>query len=128
MTIKVLVAGVDMIKFVKPGSQEPYRVMAARAIRGAVKDAGIDYRLIEQAYAAYIYGDTSCGRHALYDVFQTGIPVINVNSVAPPWSPCIAGLKQAILAQAHRTLDTSSVSQYSTKRITFPSRTCQTRQ
>ena len=67
---KVIIAGVDMVKFVKPGSQEPYRVMAANAIRGAVKDAGIDPRLIEQAYAAYIYGDTTCGQHAFYDVIS----------------------------------------------------------
>jgi len=100
MTIKALVAGVDMIKFVKPGSQEPYRVMAARAIRGARKDAGLDYRLIEQAYAAYIYGDTSCGQHALYDVFQTGIPVINVNNACASGSTALFLARQAVQSGA----------------------------
>ncbi len=100
MTGKVFVAGIDMVKFVKPGSQEPYRVMAAKAIRGAVKDAGIDPRLIEQAYAAYIYGDTTCGQHALYDVFQTGIPVINVNNACASGSTALFLARQAVKSGA----------------------------
>ena len=89
MTVKVFVAGVDMVKFVKPGNQEPYRVMAAKAISGAIKEAGIEPRLIEQAYAAYIYGDTTCGQNALYDVLQTGIPVINVNNAGASGSTAL---------------------------------------
>ena len=77
---KAIVAGVDMVKFAKPGQSEPYRVMASKAIQGAVKEAGIDHTLIEQAYAGYVYGDSTCGQHALYDAFQTGIPVVNVNN------------------------------------------------
>lgn len=96
MNRKALVAGVGMVKFVKPGQQQPYRVMAAKAIRAAVKDAGIDPRLIEQAYAAYIYGDTTCGQHALYDVFQTGIPVINVNNACASGSTALFLARQAV--------------------------------
>jgi len=98
MTEKVIVAGVDMVKFVKPGSQEPYRVMAAKAISGAINDSGIDPRLIEQAYAAYIYGDTTCGQNALYDVFQTGIPVINVNNACASGSTALFLARQAVMA------------------------------
>jgi len=97
---KAIIAGVDMVKFVKPGSQEPYRVMAAKAIKGAVKDAGIDPRLIEQAYASYIYGDTTCGQHALYDVFQTGIPVINVNNACASGSTALFLARQAVKSGA----------------------------
>jgi acetyl-CoA acetyltransferase len=93
---KVIIAGVDMVKFVKPGDQEPYRVMAANAIRGAVKDADIDPALIEQVYAAYIYGDTTSGQHALYDVFQTGIPVINVNNACASGSTALFLARQAV--------------------------------
>lgn len=100
MTGKVIVAGVDMVKFVKPGEQEPYRVMAARAIRGALNDADIDASLIEQAYAAYIYGDTTCGQHALYDVFQTGIPVINVNNACASGSTALLLARQAVQSGA----------------------------
>jgi len=98
MTEKVIVAGVDMVKFVKPGSQEPYRVMAAKAISGAINESGIDPRLIEQAYAAYIYGDTTCGQNALYDVFQTGIPVINVNNACASGSTALFLARQAVMA------------------------------
>ena len=52
------VAGVGMVKFAKPGQQEPYRVMASKAIKQAIADAGIHYNQIQQAYAAYIYGDS----------------------------------------------------------------------
>jgi len=100
MTTKTLVAGVDMVKFVKPGTQEPYRVMAAKAIRGAIDDAGIDPQLIEQAYASYIYGDTSCGQNALYDVFQTGIPVINVNNACASGSTALLLARQAVKSGA----------------------------
>ena len=74
---KVIVAGVDMVKFAKPGQQKPYREMASTAIRGAVAEAGIDPTLIEQAYGGYIYGDSTCAQYAFYDAFMTGIPVIN---------------------------------------------------
>jgi len=96
MTGKAIIAGVDMVKFVKPGTQEPYRVMAAKAIRGAIREAGIDPRLIEQAYASYIYGDTSCGQHALYDVIQSGIPVINVNNACASGSTALFLARQAV--------------------------------
>ncbi len=97
---KVFIAGVDMVKFVKPGSQEPYRVMAARAIRGAIKEAGIDPALIEQAYAAYVYGDTTCGQNALYDVMQTGIPLINVNNACASGSTALFLARQAVKSGA----------------------------
>ena len=100
MSGKAIVAGVDMVKFVRPGSQEPYRVMAAKAIRGAVKEAGIDPARIEQAYAAYIYGDTTCGQNALYDVFQTGIPVINVNNACASGSTALFLARQAVKSGA----------------------------
>jgi len=38
-----IVAGVDMVKFTKPGKCESYRVMASTAIRGAMKDAGVTW-------------------------------------------------------------------------------------
>ena len=74
--------------------------MAAKAIRGAIKEAGIEPRLIEQAYAAYIYGDTTCGQHALYDVFQTGIPVINVNNACASGSTALFLARQAVKSGA----------------------------
>ena len=90
------VAGVDMVKFVKPGQQKPYREMASAAIAGAIKDAGIDASLIEQAYGGYIYADSTCAQHAVYDAFMTGIPVINVNNNCSSGSTALFLARQAV--------------------------------
>jgi acetyl-CoA acetyltransferase len=97
---KAIVAGVDMVKFAKPGKSESYRVMASKAIQGAVKEAGIDHTLIEQAYAGYVYGDSTCGQHALYDAFQTGIPVLNVNNNCSTGSSALFLARQAVKSGA----------------------------
>jgi len=97
---KVLVAGVDMVKFAKPGQQRPYREMASTAIKGAVSEAGIDPSFIEQAYGSYIYGDSTCAQHALYDAFMTGIPVINVNNNCSSGSTAIFMARQAVQSGA----------------------------
>ena len=80
MTSKVLVAGVGMIPFVKPGNSEDWDVMAEKAVRLALHDAGISYDQVEQAYAGYVYGDSTAGQSALYRVGISGIPIINVNN------------------------------------------------
>lgn len=95
-----IVAGVDMVPFVKPGQQKPYREMAAEAIRGALKNAGIDARKVNQAYASYIYGSTGSGQHALYDAFQNGIPVFNVNNACCSGSTALFLARQAIMSGA----------------------------
>lgn len=91
-----IVAGVDMVKFAKPGLQEPYRVMASKAIQGALKDAGIEASAVQQAYGSYIYGDSTCAQHALYDAFMTGIPVINVNNNCSSGSTALFLARQAV--------------------------------
>ena len=97
---KVLVAGVDMVKFAKPGQQRPYREMASSAIKAAVAEAGISPELIEQAYGSYIYGDSTCAQHALYDAFMTGIPVVNVNNNCSSGSTAIFLARQAVVSGA----------------------------
>jgi hypothetical protein len=62
MTQNVYVAGVGMIPFTKPGESNDYDVMAAEAITLALADAGLDYREVQQAYAGYVYGDSTCGQ------------------------------------------------------------------
>jgi acetyl-CoA acetyltransferase len=93
---KAIVAGVDMVKFAKPGQQKPYREMASSAILGAVKEAGIEPAQIEQAYGGYIYGDSTCAQHAVYDAFMTGIPVINVNNNCSSGSTALFLARQAV--------------------------------
>ncbi|WP_299354870.1 lipid-transfer protein [uncultured Shimia sp.] len=92
----VIVAGVGMIKFAKPGASDSYDQMGAAAIRGALADAGLSYDDIQQAYAGYVYGDSTCGQKALYHVGMTGIPVINVNNNCSTGSTALFLARQAI--------------------------------
>ncbi|MBO3273659.1 lipid-transfer protein [Pseudomonas schmalbachii] len=80
MSRNVYVIGVGMIPFVKPGASAPYPEMASTALRTALADAGVDYARIEQAFVGYVYGDSTAGQRALYEVGMTGIPVVNVNN------------------------------------------------
>ena len=80
MGLKARVAGVGMVPFAKPGKSEDWDVMAETAIRMALEDAGIKYGQVEQAYAGYVYGDSTSGQSAIYRVGCTGIPIINVNN------------------------------------------------
>ena len=96
MSHKVIVAGVGMTPFVKPGSSEPYTVMGAAAISEALQDAGIDYEQVQQAYAGYVYGDSTCGQRVLYQVGMTGIPVVNVNNNCSTGSTAIFLARQAV--------------------------------
>ncbi len=80
MSSRVIVAGVGMIPFAKPGTSESYDVMGARAAGLALEDAGISHADVQQAVVGYVYGDSTCGQAAVYRVGMTGIPVVNVNN------------------------------------------------
>jgi acetyl-CoA acetyltransferase len=93
---RVNVIGVGMVKFAKPGASEEYNVMAAKAARTALEDAKVDFKDVEQAYAGYVYGDSTCGQRAVYEVGLTGIPVFNVNNNCSTGSTALMLAKQAI--------------------------------
>ncbi|WP_136658057.1 lipid-transfer protein [Nitratireductor sp. XY-223] len=93
---KALVAGVGMTRFVKPGDNEDYPQMGAAAVRDALADAGLSYDAVEQAYAGYVYGDSTCGQRVIYDVGMTGIPVINVNNNCSTGSTALYLARQAV--------------------------------
>ena len=96
MSSRVYVAGVGMIPFTKPGASAPYHLMGAEATKLALADAGLDYAKIQQAYVGYVYGDSTCGQRALYQVGMTGIPVINVNNNCSTGSTALFMARQAI--------------------------------
>ena len=100
MTRTALVAGVGMIPFAKPNAHLPYPDMAAQAVRAALADAGIGYELLEQAYAGYVYGDSTSGQRALYEVGMTGIPVVNVNNNCSTGSTALFLARQAVASGA----------------------------
>ena len=92
----VFVAGVGMVPFVKPSAAEPYDKMAVSAAKAALQDAGLMYKDIQQAYVGYVYGDSTAGQLALYQVGMTGIPIINVNNNCSTGSTALYMARQAI--------------------------------
>ena len=96
MSEKVLVGGVGMIPFSKPGASPSYTDMGADAVRRALADAGIGYELVQQAYVGYVYGDSTSGQTALYEVGLTGIPVVNVNNNCSTGSSALYLARQAV--------------------------------
>ena len=93
---KVNVIGVGMVPFAKPGKSEEYNVMAAKAAKTALADAKVQYPEIQQAYAGYVFGDSTCGQRAVYEVGLTGIPVFNVNNNCSTGSTALMLAGQAI--------------------------------
>jgi acetyl-CoA acetyltransferase len=96
MNRDVVIAGVGMIPFTKPSASAPYPQMAAAATQAALVDARVEYSLIEQAYVGYVYGDSTAGQRALYEVGMTGIPIINVNNNCSTGSTALFLARQAV--------------------------------
>src|SRR5450432_832518 len=93
---RVNVIGVGMTKFAKPGASEEYNVMAVKAARAALEDAKIEYKEVEGAYVGYVFGDSTCGQRAVYELGCTGIPVFNVNNNCSTGSSALMLAKQAV--------------------------------
>ncbi len=82
-----------MTKFEKPGRRSEtggateesgdswdYPAMAKESGTNALLDAGIPFEAVEQAHVGYVYGDSTCGQRAVYELGMTGIPITNVNN------------------------------------------------
>lgn len=83
-----------MTKFLKPGtSQYDYPELAQEAVTKALDDAKLNYSDIQQACAGYVYGDSTCGQRALYEIGMSGIPIYNVNN------NCSTGATALIMAR-----------------------------
>ncbi|MBV9284408.1 MAG: lipid-transfer protein, partial [Acidimicrobiia bacterium] len=97
MPEKVFVVGVGMTKFEKPGSREwDYPDMVKEAGTKALDDAGIAYDEVEQAVAAYCYGDSTSGQEAIYELGLSGIPIVNVNNNCSTGSSALFLARQLI--------------------------------
>src|SRR6201987_5235362 len=82
MSNKVYVVGVGMTKFEKPGRREgwDYPDMDAESGTKALEDAGIDYSAVEHGYVGYVYGESTSGQRALYELGMSGMSIVNVNN------------------------------------------------
>jgi acetyl-CoA acyltransferase len=99
---KVYVVGVGMTKFEKPGRREgwDYPQMAKESGTKALEDAGISYDEVEQAYVGYVYGESTSGQRAVYELGMTGIPVVNVNNNCSTGSTALFLAAQAVRSGA----------------------------
>jgi len=93
---RVNVIGVGMTPFTTPKAKIPYTEMGPQAARDALKDAGIDYREVEQVYAGYVYGDSCAGERVVYQVGLTGVPIFNVNNNCSTGSNALFLARQAV--------------------------------
>ena len=94
---RVNVIGVGMTKFAKPGQSEDYHVMASKAAHAALRGREDPLRRgASRRTPGYVYGDSTCGQRALYEVGLTGIPVFNVNNNCSTGSTALMLGKQAI--------------------------------
>lgn len=86
------------LQFEKPGRRADvcYPDFAREAITKALQDAGIKYEEVQQAVAGYVYGDSTCGQRAIYEVGMTGIPVYNVNNNCSTGSSALYLAKQIV--------------------------------
>jgi acetyl-CoA acetyltransferase len=101
---RVLVAGVGMTPFVKPGHFD-YPDLAEVAIERAIADADLHFNDIETVICGYVYGDSTSGQRAVYNVGMTGVPIVNVNNNCSTGSSALYLGRQAILAgQVHCVL------------------------
>jgi acetyl-CoA acetyltransferase len=96
MTDNVVVAGVGMVPFRKPGDSKSYHEMGSEAAKLALADAGVDYAQVKQAYVGYVYGDSTSGQRAVYDVGMSGIPIVNVNNNCSSGSTALFLARQAV--------------------------------
>jgi sterol carrier protein 2 len=97
---RVLIAGVGMVPFATPRHSAPYDSLGGEAVRRALDDAGVTLDRVDQVYAGYVYGDSTSGQRALYQVGQTGVPVINVNNNCATGSSALWLARQAVASGA----------------------------
>ncbi len=113
---KVCVIGVGMTKFHKPGVMD-YPELSREAGEQALRDAGIPYDQIEQAFVGYVYGESTCGQRAVYQLGMTGIPVYNVNNNCSTGSTALylgfqaitSGLNECVFALGFEKMERGSL-------------------
>jgi sterol carrier protein 2 len=100
---RVYVVGVGMTKFVRPGVNKllDYPQMVNEAVTNALKDSKLKYSDIEYAAVGYVFGDSTCGQKALYEIGMTGIPIVNVNNNCSTGSTALYLAKNMISGGLH---------------------------
>ncbi len=87
-----------MSSFDKPGAKpkKDYPEYSLEAATKALIDAGINYDDVQFATAGYVYGDSTYGQRALYQLGLTQIPIMNVNNNCSTGSTALYIARQAV--------------------------------
>lgn len=110
-----------MTKFLRPGKHDlEYTDLANIAMSRAFRDAGVKFEEVDQAFAGYVYGDSTCGQRAIYTFGMTGIPIINVNNNCSTGSTAIylahnaisGGLANCVMALGFEKMFTGSLKSF----------------
>jgi sterol carrier protein 2 len=118
MSNRTFIIGVGMTKFAKPGTKDgDYPDWAAEAAGRALDDADVRYDEVEQVFAGYCYGDSTCGQRAVYGLGLTGVPVININNNCSTGSSALylarqtvkGGLADCVLAVGFEKMEKGSL-------------------
>lgn len=96
MSHRSLIAGVGMTAFATPGKSAPYTTLAGDAVREALADAAVSYDEVQLVYVGYVYGDSTSGQRALYEIGLTGVPIVNVNNNCATGSTALYLARQAV--------------------------------
>lgn len=114
----VVVAGVGMTNFERPGKREwDYPEIGLEAAAAALKDSGLSYKQIEQAVVSYVYGESTSGQRAMYGLGLTGIPMYNVNNncssgssaLMLAWQLVGSGVAECVLAAGFEKMQPGSL-------------------
>jgi acetyl-CoA acetyltransferase len=120
----VVISGVAMTPFAKPSAGKRYEAIALEALQGALKDAGIDYSDVQQAFVSYTMGDTAFGQRVLYQHGFTGIPIFNVSNSCASGSTALYLARQAVASgEAECVLALGFEQMNKTMELGFPDRT-----
>ncbi|XP_054157878.1 sterol carrier protein 2-like [Oppia nitens] len=100
---RVFVVGVGMTRFVRPGANKllDYPQMVNEAVNSALDDCRLKYSDIEFAAVGYVFGDSTSGQKALYEIGMTGIPIVNVNNNCSTGSSALYLAKNMIAGGLH---------------------------
>eukprot|EP00047_Mylnosiga_fluctuans_P005782 m.242681 g.242681 ORF g.242681 m.242681 type:complete len:420 (+) comp14084_c0_seq1:49-1308(+) len=95
---RVFVVGVGMTKFEKPGSKQgwDYPAMVKEAGEAALADSHLKFSSVQQAYVGYVFGESTSGNRATYELGLDGIPIVNVNNNCSTGSTALYLARQAV--------------------------------
>jgi acetyl-CoA acetyltransferase len=74
--------------------------LALEAVTEALNDAGLEWKDVEQMYAAHVQQGVAAGQRVMKELGPTGIPVLNIENCAAAGATAIREATNAIRADA----------------------------